>query len=144
MALSTTEGTKQKTMDIINARLGFPAGTIKYARIFSRWVTRDNHPGGSFTAGLDLFIDESPAADQTTPLHHEFGCTLPPEAIAEMAATDDRQVLYRHLEYIINFQDAQRRQESDPTFDAVAEQAALDELRDELGIETLFTLTPTT
>ena len=142
MALSVAEGTKQKTMDIINRVMGFPPNTIKYARIFSRWVTRDNYPMGSFTAGLDCYIDENPGPDQATSLHHEFGCTIPQSAITAMGETDDREVLYKHLEYIINFQDAQQRQESDPKFDPVAEEAELQALATELGIETLFHVAP--
>lgn len=140
MALSTIEGTKQKTMDIISSRLSLSAGTIKYARIFSRWVTRDNHPKGSFTATLDCYLEDAPSADQLAPLHHEFGCTLPDTAISQMATTDDREILYKHLEYIINFQDAQRRQETDPDFDPVAEEADLQALETELGITSLFHL----
>lgn len=141
MALSINEGTKQKTMDILSNVFGFPPGTIKYARIFARWVTRDNYPGGAFTTPLDCYLEENPAKDKDSKLHHEFGCTLPQSAIDEMSATDDRQVLYKHLEYIIQFQDAQQRQEKDPQgFDLAAEQAELDALRNELGIETLFTL----
>jgi len=139
MALSINEGTKQKTMDIITDRIQSEL-PVKYARIFSIWKTRDNHPGGSFTAGLDCFLTDDPAPNKRTKLHHEFGCTLPDTAISEMATSDDRDVLYKHLEYIINFQDAQQRQQSDPDFDVATEQAELDALRDELGIETLFHL----
>lgn len=140
MGLSVAEGTKQKTMNIIAEVLGLPPGTIKYARIFARWVTRDNHPGGAFIAPLNCYIEENPTAGQQTPLHHEFGCVLPKSAIDEMSATDDRQVLYKHIEYIIQFQDAQRRQQSDSDFDVGSEQANLDALCDELDIETLLRL----
>ena len=136
MALSVNEGTKQVTMDILSAKMGFP---VKYARIFARWVTRDNHPGGSFTATLDLFGITDPAPDQTTKLHYEVGCTLPASAIDAMAGTDDRAVLYKHLEYIIQYQDAEERRNANPEeFDAKKENATLRSLSNELGIETLF------
>lgn len=136
MALSIADGTRQKTLDILSAKMGFP---VKYARIFARWVTRDNHPGGSFSAMLDLFGITDPAPDQTTKLHYEVGCTLPASAIDAMAGTDDRAVLYKHLEYIIQYQDAEeRRSANTEEFDATAENAALRSLSNELGIETLF------
>ena len=136
MALSVTEGTKQQTMDIISEVVGVP---IKYARIFARWVTRDNHPGGAFTATLDCYVEDNPPADKITPLHHEFGCNIPASAIDAMAGTDDRQVLYKHVEYIVNYQAAERRRNDDPEgFDPVAENAELDALAAELGIDTFF------
>jgi hypothetical protein len=137
MSLSITDGTQQKTLDIISSKVG--GIPIKYARIFSRYVTRDNHPGGAFTANLACYVVDNPTPEQTTPLHYEFGCTLQASAITAMAGTDDRDILYRHIEYIVQFQDAQERQ-NDEGFDIAAEQAALDSLRDSLGIETLFTL----
>lgn len=139
MALTKTEGTKQTTMDIINARLGFPPNTIKYARIHTQYKTRDNHPGGAFTAMLNCYLQDSPGANQDTPLHHEFGCNLPDTELSKMATTDDREILYKHLEYIINFQDAERRREESPdTFDPVAEESALKALETELGITSMF------
>jgi hypothetical protein len=136
MALSIADGTKQKTLDILSTKTGFP---VKYARIFARWVTRDNHPGGSFSATLDLFGITDPAPDQTTKLHYEVGCTLPASAIDAMAGTDDRAVLYKHLEYIIQYQDAEERRNVDPDeFDVKKENTALTKLASSLGIETLF------
>lgn len=138
MALTTTEGTKQKTMDIIASRLNFPAGTVKYARIFSSYKTRDNHPGKAFTANLSCYLQDNPGPDDQPAKSHEFGCNLPVSAVQEMGTTDDEAVLYKHVEYIINFQDAQRRQETDTDFDPVAEEAELQALATELGIESLF------
>lgn len=136
MALSIADGTKQKTLDILSAKMGFQ---VKYARIFARWVTRDNHPGGSFSATLDLFGITDPAPDQLTKLHYEVGCTLPSSAIDAMAGTDDRAVLYKHLEYIIQYQDAEARRNADPAaFDAKKENTELKKLATSLGIETLF------
>ena len=141
MALTISEGTKQSTMDIISEVLGVP---IQYARMFSWRITRDNHPKGAFNAMLDCFVTVPDEPDKKTPLHYEFGCTLPESAIQAMTETDDRAVLYRHLEYIITYQDAQRRQTSDPEFDTEAENTALAQLAEDLGIETLFTLDPPT
>lgn len=136
MALSVNEGTKQETMDMLSEMVSAP---IVYARIFSRYVTRDNHPGGAFNCMLACFLHDNPAPEMKAPLHYEIGCSLPPSAIDAMAGTDDRAVLYKHLEYIINYQSAEQRREANPDgFDVIAENTALQAMSDELGIETLF------
>lgn len=136
MALSVNEGTKQVTMDLLSEMVCAP---IVYARIFSYYITRDNHPGGAFTCMLDCFLHDNPAADASAPLHYELGCSLPSSAIKAMALTDDRAVLYKHLEYIINYTAAEQRRNDNPNnFDATTENATLRSLANELGIETLF------
>ena len=136
MALSVNEGTKQQTMELLSEMVCAP---IVYARIFSYYITRDNHPGGAFTCMLACFLNDNPPSDMKAPLHYEIGCSLPPSAIDAMASNDDRAVLYKHLEYIINYTAAEHRRNDDPTkFDATAENTALRSLSTELGIETLF------
>lgn len=136
MALSINEGTKQRTMELLSEMVCAP---IVYARIFSHYVTRDNHPGGAFACMLDCFLHDNPASDMKAPLHYEIGCSLPPSAIDAMASNDDRAVLYKHIEYIINYTSAEHRRNDNPNkFDATAENAALRSLSNELGIETLF------
>ena len=136
MALSITDGTRQTTLNILSEMVGIP---VSYARIFARWVTRDNHPGGSFTATMSLYVEDNPPPDKIAPLHYEIGCTLPSTAIVAMAETDDRAILYRHVEYAINFQAAQRVVAEDESI-KVEQQQALDELSDALGIESILTL----
>lgn len=134
MALCLNDGTQQKTLDIISRVVGVP---VKYARIFSSYLTRDNHPGGAFTAMLDCYVTDNPDPEQRTPIHHEFGCSLPPSAIDEMSKTDNREVMYRHLEYIINYQELERNIQEGKTNEAQAN-IDLNALSKKLGIETLF------
>lgn len=133
MALTITDGTRQETLDLLSERLG--GIPIKYARIFSRYVTRDNHPAGAFEVMLACYVTDAPAPDAKTPLNTGIGVApLPESALADMAATDDRAVLYRYVEWLLHYQAAEARR-GDDGFDAAAENTALTALAEELGIE---------
>lgn len=138
MALSTKEGTKQSTMDILSGRVGLP---VLYARIYD-WKLNRLDP--SFSAELDLFVTDPPG--ENTPLRYGIGCNLRyPEDFEALSRVDDRALLYRHIEYILNYQEAQSRQQADPgSFDMETESEKLDALASSLGIETLFHLTAVT
>ncbi len=134
MALQISEGTRQSTLNILGdfARLPFPLG---YARMESFNL---NYNDPSFTAVMALYYDED--ARNTSPQkcsYYAIGCTLQQADFDIIASIDDRQLLYKHVEYIIHFQQAQK----DVTDENKATlQAELDALSDELGIQTLFRL----
>ncbi len=139
MALTLTEGTRPSTLDLMSRVIGAPIG---YARIVSWHVSRSDP---SFVATFDLFLSAAHAAQcdessQQTPMNYEWGCTLrAPEDLATLAQTDDREVLYRHVEYLLHYQDAERRyRESPADFDTEVEEAVLVDLETALGIQSLF------
>ena len=139
MALTANDGTRQSTLNLISRVVGMPIG---YARMTGWYINRSDP---SFTAMFDLFLSAEHASQcdkdgQASAIHYEWGCTLrTPDDLEALAQSDDRAVLYKHVEYILHYQDAERRRSEDPdAFDSTAEEALLVELETALGITSLF------
>jgi hypothetical protein len=144
MALSENEIKSSDTLKLLTqlVRVGFP---VEYARIES-WHIDPGGPG--FSAMLALYY--SGEVRQTDPLscaHYGIGCNLTPEAMAFLTWADDRDTLYKAVEYIVHYQIFQQMlnkitNKGEAEAFITEKNQVLDELNDALGIDlsTLFTL----
>jgi hypothetical protein len=148
MALSEHEIKSSDTLQLLTrlAKVGFPVG---YARIES-WHINPGDP--SFFALLALyFSEEVRQTDPSSCAHYEIGCFLTHEVLELLNQGDDRNLLYKAVEYIIHFQIFEQMlrkiTDKDEALAFVAEKnQVLDELDNELGIDlsTVFALTEQT
>lgn len=132
MALQITEGTQTKSLERLKtlAKTGFPIG---YARIESFNL---NYNDPSFTAVLAIYSDESARVDDITSCsYYMIGCTLQQNDFDILQGIDDRNLLYKHIEYIINYQYLNSIKNKDNVLELKQE---LIELKELIGIETLF------
>jgi hypothetical protein len=136
MALSENEIKISDTLQLLTklVKTGFPVG---YARIAS-WHINPGDP--SFVAVLSLYLNEE--CRQENPLgcsHFEIGCTLTPEALEFLTQADDRNLLYKAIEFIVHYQIFEQTlltiMDKAEAHQFVEEKnAVLAELNDELGI----------
>lgn len=134
MALQISEGALQKTLDRLGV-LTNSAFDIGYTRIVDSRIQYDD---ASFTCSLGCYANASKRrANPTGALYYFIGCNIDKDAISALAAADDRDLLYKYIEYIINYQ---YLESNGFTLEEISE---LEELETALGIATLFKLDKT-
>lgn len=113
MALSNDEIVNQDTLTILTnlTKTPFPIG---YARIRDWHI---NHDDPSFVATLCLYFNEASRQENIDSCNiYQIGCSLNQIVLQGIKQADDRNILYKVIEYIIHFQfyEAQYRQIVDP------------------------------
>lgn len=134
MALQISEGTLQISLDRLRqlANQPYPIG---YVRIESFNL---NYNDPSFTAVLAMYYDEQARNnDVLSCSYYMIGCTLQQADFDILQGIDDRQLLYKHIEYIINYQVLKAGMTESTKSQARDELIAL---KHQLGLETLFDL----
>ena len=134
MALQISEGTQQISLERLRilAKQPYPIG---YVRIESFNL---NYNDPSFTATLAMYFDEQTRNNDVLACsYYMIGCTLQQVDFDILKGIDDRQLLYKHIEYIINYQillqnvnDENKQQIKDE----------LNNLKQAIGLETMFDL----
>jgi hypothetical protein len=128
MAITEKEALRTDTCALLSrlARPGFPVG---YARIHS-WHINPGDP--SFTALLALYYDEAARRESAENCaYYEIGGNITPETLAALQSADDRDVIYKAIEYFIRLQiyQGQLHGLGDDEF-----MAALEEMRETLDL----------
>jgi len=138
MALSIKDGTEQKTLDILSGRFGFPVG---YARITSSYVNRDD-PSYTCVIGLWTSIEHYTKNPRNPVKEYAFGSTLKyPEDFDKMDEGTFRGHLYKHVEYIIHYENAKNKSiQEKEAFNLETENEKLAATEKRLGITSLFHL----
>lgn len=134
MALSINECKRQDTLSKLQAISGcpFPVGYARFAD------ERIHYGDPSWTCCVDMYFDEQARIDNPGVAHHYFlGGNLTDADFPELASKDNRDLLYRHAEYLIHYIYATQIKSKDG-FDAQKTNTELEELREALGIETIF------
>ena len=132
MALQISEGTLQISLDRLRqlAKQPYPIG---YVRIESFNL---NYNDPSFTATLAMYFDEQARnTDVLSCSYYMIGCTLQQDDFDLLKNIDDRQLLYKHIEYIINYQVLMQSKTEENKDEIYAE---LSQLRDTIGVSSLF------
>jgi len=132
MALQISEGTLQISLDRLRqlANQPYPIG---YARIESFNL---NYNDPSFTAVLAMYYDEQARNnDVLSCSYYMIGCTLQQADFDILQGIDDRQLLYKHIEYIINYQVLMQSKTEENKDEICAE---LSQLRNTIGVSSLF------
>jgi hypothetical protein len=137
MALSENEIVNQETLKLLEelTETPFPIG---YARIES-WRL---HPDGlAFQAVICLYLNEETRIKKPRYCQsYEIGCEITNEMFLLLQQEDDRNLLYKAIEYIIHFQTYEKllkkmdNEEERYTF-ITEKNAILDKLDDDLGID---------
>lgn len=135
MALTESEGTRSDSL--VKARklmqAAFPVGYIQ----IESWYVNPQDP--SFTAILRLFYNEDlRRADAESAYRYSIGCTLQASDFDRMSSVDDRKHLYPMIEYLIHYQLA-GKEVGQGKVDKEKVEQELKALREELGVETVFT-----
>lgn len=99
MSLCIDDGTKQEVLNLFTVPGGYNPG---YIRIFRCDI---DYTGNSFTATLKLYSnkearDNDPFSGHTI----EIGGNIPESAIEKMKAVDNRDILYKYIEALIQVQ----------------------------------------
>jgi hypothetical protein len=137
MALSPEEIISQDTLDLLTELTNSPF-PIGYARI-SEWRIHIDDP--SFNATLNMYFNEATRNDKpASAILYGIGCNLTQELAVALQDTDDRNIIYKMIEYIIHFQYFEKRliniEDASERLAFVTEKnAALDELDNDLKID---------
>ena len=137
MALQISEGTRQDTLDKLKllTHAPFPVGYVK----IESWRVVPIDP--SYQCVLALYFDKQTRDENPlSAVHYEIGSTIQQSDFDAMTQGDDRQLLYKQVEYIIHYQLHERAvSESDnPEQAKAAANAELQQLATDLSIDTLF------
>jgi hypothetical protein len=144
MALSNDEIVNQDTLTILTklTRTPFPVG---YARIRDCHI---NYDDPSFVATLCLYFNEASRQENIDSCStYQIGCSLNQTVLNAFQQADDRNALYKAVEFIVHFQfyEAELRKIADKQSQLayIAEKnTILDKLNDDLDVDlsVLFSL----
>ena len=137
MALSHKESISQDTLDLLTELTNSPF-PIGYARI-SEWRIHIDDP--SFNATLIMYFNETIRNNNpNNALLYGIGCNLTQNLSTALQNTDDRNIIYKMIEYIIHFQYFEKqliklKDESERLAFITEKNAVLDKLDNDLGID---------
>jgi len=135
MGLSIKEGTRQDTFEKLKniASAPFPVGYVKV----ESWRVVPDDP--SYDCVLALYYDEQTRIDTPDAAqHYIMGSSIQDADFTEMTKGDDRQHLYKQIEYIIHYQHYEKTIDRDDKNQVETANAELQTLAQDLGIDTLF------
>jgi hypothetical protein len=137
MALSPKEIISQDTLDLLTELTNSPF-PIGYARV-SEWRIHIDDP--SFNATLNMYFNETMRNDKpNSALLYGIGCNLTQELATALQNIDDRNVIYKMIEYIVHFQYFEKQltriEDTSEKLAFITEKnTILDELGNDLGID---------